>query len=587
MIKKSSNFLIPRVYLKKRVILLFAFLFLSFQVCYAQDTVARTDRHGGRLVLSATSDPNSFNAILAKETSTTTVTNYIFEGLTTTDTFSLKVKPNLAKEWDVSDDGLTWTFYLRDDVLWSDGKPFTSDDVIFTFNDLIYNPDIPSSASDIFNIEGKPFKVEKVDDLTVKFTLPLRYAPFLRGMGQSILPAHKLRRSVEEGKFNFTWGIDTDPSEIVGTGPYKLTEYHPGERLVFERNDKYWKKSSKGDDLPYIDKIIYIIVQNADTSLLKFMDGELDYYGLRGIDYPLLKPLEEKRRFTVYDVGPAFGTNFITFNQNTGSNPKTEKPFVDPVKLTWFRNLQFRKAVAHSIDKKKIIDILMNGLGYSQSSAMSPSAGFFYNAKVEIYDYDLKKAKEILEKAGFKDRNGDGIIEDKKGNDIKFNLYTNSGAVERVQIASIIRHDLQELGMKVNFLALEFNSIVDKLTSSFEWDSIILGLTGGIEPNFGKNVWISSGHLHLWFPRQKKPSTRWEKRLDRIFDLGVQELNEDKRKILYDEFQKIVSQKVPLVYTVLNSNIFAIRDKFGNLQPASYGGAFHNIEEIYVKPEYK
>jgi len=569
---------------------LFFLLILAFPFTFPQILCSQTEsesKYGGQIVLATTSDPKSFNDILAKETSTTAVTGYLFEGLTRTDPFTLKVKPNLAKEWSVSKDGLTWTFKLRSDVVWSDGHPFTADDVVFTFNDLIYNPDIPSSSKDIFSIEGKPFEVSKVDTHTVQFILPAKYAPFLRGMGQALLPKHKLEELVKEGKFNFTWGIDTDPKEIVGTGPFKLKEYHPGERLVFVRNPLYWKKSSQGDSLPYMEKIILLIVQNGDTSLLKFMDGELDYYGLRGVDYPLLKPLEKKRNFKIFDVGPAFGTNFITFNQNTGVNPKTNKPYVDPAKLSWFNDLKFRKAVAHAIDKKKIIDILMNGLGYPQDSAMSPSAGFFYSPNVELYSYDLSKAKELLTESGYKDRDGNGIIEDKEGNEVNFNLYTNSGAGERVQIAAIIRHDLQQLGIKVNFLALEFNSLVSKLTSTFDWEAIILGLTGGVEPHFGKNVWVSSGQLHLWSPRQEKPATAWEKRLDDIFDLGVQELDEDKRKKFYDEFQLIVSQKLPVIYTVLNSRILAIRNKFKNLKPTSYGGAFHNIEEIYIKEEYR
>ena len=159
-----------------------------------------SDKHGGQIVSSTTSDPKSFNAILAKETSSTLVTGMIFEGLTTTNAHTTKVEPHLAKSWEVSDDGLIWTFHLREDVKWNDGKPFSADDVVFTFNDLIYNPDIPSSAKDIFSIDGEPFAVEKVNQFAVQFTLPSRFAPFLRGMGQAILPKHKLKEIVDPGR---------------------------------------------------------------------------------------------------------------------------------------------------------------------------------------------------------------------------------------------------------------------------------------------------------------------------------------------------------------------------------------------------
>ncbi len=547
--------------------------------------VARADvpRYGGSLILSSTSDPKSFNDITAQETSTHTVTGNIFEGLTRLNAITLKVEPALAQSWEVSQDGRTWTFHLRPKVVWNDGQPFTADDVIFTFNDLIYNEDIVSSARDIFKIGDEIFKVEKVDDLTVRFILPVKFAPFLQSMSQSILPKHKLAKAVAEKKFNFTWGIDTPPAEIVGTGPFKLASYRPGERFVLVRNPLYWKQSASGQALPYLDRIIYLIVQNQDTAMLKFLDGEVDLISLRGFEYPMIKPRELKGNFTVYDSGPDFGSSFLVFNQNVGLNPKTQKPFVDPVKSKWFLDINFRRAIAHAIDKTKMIEILMNGLGYPQNSDMSQSAGFFYNPNVAIYEYDLIKAKKILSDSGYRDHDGDGVIEDSDGHPIEFNLFTNSGNVERVQIASIIRHDLQSLGMKVNFLSLEFNTLVTKLNATFDWDAIVLGLTGGIEPHFGKNVWHSTGGLHLWYPKQEVPATAWEKRVDEIFDQGVQELDENKRKALYDEFQVIISRQLPLIYTVLNSNLYAVRNKFGNLQPTSFGGAFHNIEEIYIK----
>ncbi len=544
------------------------------------------DKYGGQIVLSTSSDPKSFNAILAKETSTTLVTNMIFEGLTTTNAVTAQVEPHLAETWEVSPDGLIWTFHLRRNVKWHDGVPFTADDVTFTFNDLVYNPDIPSSARDIFTIDGQPFKVEKMGDFTVQFTLPTKFAPFLRGLSQEILPKHKLKHVVDEGKFNPMWGIDTDPKEIVGTGPFKLTKYLPAQRLIFTRNPNYWKKSDDGNPLPYLDKIIYLIVQNADVQLLKFMEGALDYYGMRGMDYPYLKPLETKRNFTIHDLGPATGSNFITFNLNSSKNPENNKPYVDPVKLLWFSNRNFRRAVAHAIDKEKIIEIVLNGLGYPQHSPIGPGAGFFHNPDVPQYNYDLEKARKILSREGFKDRDKDGILEDKDGNHIEFNLYTNSGSTERVDIAGIIRQDLEQLGMKVNFMALEFNSLVSKLTSTFEWHAIVLGLTGGIEPHFGKNVWDSSGGLHLWHPQQKIPSTPWEKRINELFLKGVQELDEARRKVYYDDFQIIVAKNLPVIYTSLNAKISALRNKFGNINPTNYGGVLHNLEEIFVWRKY-
>ncbi len=563
--------------------LFFFLFFLPVQDVSAESPAGLTPRHGGTMVLGASSDPKSFNAIIAKETTTTLVTSLIFEGLTRTNVFTLQPEPNLARSWDVDDTGRQWTFYLRKDVRWNDGQPFTADDVLFTFNDLIFNDKIPSSARDIFTIEGEPFQVVKLDDFTVRFILPKKFAPFLMSMGQAILPRHKLMSPVQNNEFSFTWGIDTPPEEIIGTGPFRLVRYQPGERLVFERNPFYWKKSEAGEPLPYIAKLIYLIIPSRDAMTLRFLDGELDYVDVRGKDYPLLKPLEQDRHFTLYDEGAAFGSQFLVFNQHLGRDPQSGRPFVDPVKLKWFTDVRFRRAVAHAVDKDRMIEILMNELGDPQHGPLSPAAGYFYNPDVPCYEYDLARAAGLLREAGFADRDQDGIIEDPDGNDVRFNLFTNSGNDARVQIAAILRHDLQQLGMEVNFLQMEFNTLVSKLNATHDWDAIVLGLTGGIEPHFGRNVWHSSGQLHMWHPRQDVPATPWEGRIDEIFEAGVQELDRAKRKALYDEWQRIVARQLPFIYTVLERNIFAVRNRFGNLRPNSYGGAFHNLEEIYIE----
>ena len=336
-----------------------------------------------------------------------------------------------------------------------------------------------------------------------------------------------------------------------------------------------------------MDELVILIVPSTDVELLKFMEGSMDYYDVRGMDYALLKPLEMKRNFTIYDMGPSMGSSFLTFNLNPGQNSKTGKPVVDPVKLGWFNNVEFRRAVAHAIDKDQMIKIVFNGLGYVQDSPISPGDGFFFNPNVQKYDYNLAEARAMLAQAGFIDRDHDGTVEDAQGHPVEFNIATNADNNERIDIASIIRHDLEELGINARLQPLEFNTLVGKLTSTFEWDAIVLGLTGGIEPHFGKNVWTSDGQLHMWNPRQEKPATAWEKEIDDLFSQGVQELDEDKRKVIYDQFQVVASEEIPVIYTVLSARLAGVRNKFGNLRPTNYGGVFHNIEEIYVKPEYR
>jgi peptide/nickel transport system substrate-binding protein len=328
---------------------------------------------------------------------------------------------------------------------------------------------------------------------------------------------------------------------------------------------------------------VYVVTADLNAVLLKFLQGEIDYYSAKGEDFPELKKAEAGADLTVYRLGPQTGSSFLIFNQNLSVDPKTGKTYVDPVKLAWFRNDNFRKAIAHVIDKENMVSIAMNGLGYPQVSPKTPAEGYFYNGDVVKYPYDPNKALEILEQEGFKKR-ADGFLEDAAGNLLEFSLVTNSGNNVRIKIAEIIRKDLKDLGVKVHFQVLEFNSIIQKIDNPpYDWDAILLGLTGGDEPNSGRNVWHSSSGLHMWYPRQPEPSTPWEARIDTIFDLGAMEMDRVKRKELYDEWQRIVAEKQPLIYTVLPERIECIWNKFGNVNPNMNSGLLHNLEYLYVK----
>jgi peptide/nickel transport system substrate-binding protein len=539
---------------------------------------------GGEITLSTVSDPKSFNPITSTESSTTEFTQHMFEGLTRTNGVTLLPEPNLADSWEVSADGLVWTFHIRPGILWSDSVPFTTADVVFTFNELVYNETInPNSSRDIFTVEGKKIKVTALDSANVQFTLPFPYAPFLRIMSQEILPKHQYAKLVKNKKFSTALSIQTKPSEIVGNGPFLLDTYISSQKVILKRNPLYWKKDKAGNSLPYLDRVVYKIVTDQNAELLQFKRGEVDFLYAKGEDFPGLKK-DETGQYTVYRLGPATGSSFLFFNQNTGSDSKTGKTYVDSVKLSWFRNVNFRKAVAHALDKENMVKIVMNGLGYPQWSPMTPSSGYFYNSKVTEYPYDIEKAKTILKSEGFADTDGDGFIEDKKGNIVEFSFITNSGNIVRGKIAEIIRKDLESLGMKVHFQLIEFNSLVQKIDNPpYEWDAILMGLTGGVEPHFGRNVWHSSGTLHMWYPRQQTPSTSWEAAIDSLFNFGVKEVDVEKRKAIYDQWQQIVSDELPLIYTVLPELIHCIWNRFGNLNPSLNGGLLHNLEFIYVK----
>jgi peptide/nickel transport system substrate-binding protein len=523
--------------------------------------------------LSTSSDPKSFNPIIAKETSTTLITGFIFEGLTKIDGITLEVKPLLAEKWEVDKTGKRWLFFLRKDVLWSDGEKFTANDVVFTFNELIYNEKIPTSSRDVFTIEGKKIKVRKIDDYKVEFILPEKFAPFLQLMTQEILPEHKLKKAVIENRFTSTWGVNENVENIVGTGPYKIKEYRPGEWIILEKNPYYWKKDKEGKKLPYIDRIVFLIIPDPNMAILKFRTGEIDVLSVRGQDYYILKPLEKIKNFTLYDVGPSLGSEFLSFNQNVDAK-------IPEYKKNWFCDINFRKAIAHSIDRDSIIKNVYNGFGTYQFGPMNSSCGFFYNDKIIKYSYDLSKAREFLSKSGFYWK--DEKLYDRYGNRVEFTIITNSNNFERVQIGNIIQNDLEKIGMKVNLLPVEFNTLVNKLSITKDWEAVIVGLTGGIEPHGGKNVWKSNGQLHFWNFNNKR-NYEWEKEIDLLFEEGTKYLEKEKRKKIYDRWQYLVSEYLPLIYTANSNVIYAVRNRFENLRVSVYGGVFHNIEELKIK----
>jgi peptide/nickel transport system substrate-binding protein len=469
----------------------------------------------------------------------------------------------LAERWEVDKTGTVWKFYLRD-AKWFDGKPVTADDVVFTYNQIYYNDSIPSSSRDVLTVEGKPFKVRKIDDKTVEFVLPKPFAVFLNAVGQPILPKHILEKAVKEGKFTSTWTVDTDPKEIVGTGPYRLVKYQQGQFVLYERNPYYWEKDQKGQQLPYILKIQSQIIKDPDVSLVKFLAGESDVYSVRPSDLPKLAENSKRGDFTVYNLGATPSTTFIVFNQNPNSP-------IPKYKLQWFQNEKFRQAISYAVDRVGIINMVYNGLAYPIYTAVTPAERRLFDENYyPKYPYDLKKAKDILLSIGFKEGK-DGFLYDSQGHKLSFTLITNAGNKEREAIGNIIKEDLKKIGIEVNFQGLDFNNLVSKLMSTYDFEAVIIGLTGSMDPYFGQNVWLSSGHMHMWYPKQKKPATDWEAKVDKLFNKAAVELDPVKRDNLYKEAFKIIGEKQPMIFIAAPEEMVAVKNKLKNVFPTVWG----------------
>jgi peptide/nickel transport system substrate-binding protein len=546
---------------------------------------------GGRLVITELGDPKTFNPITANETSSQDILRFMFASLLGFDVPTQRVEPGLAASWTNSPDGKTWTFKLRKNLRWSDGAPLTADDVVFTWNGVIYNPKIDNVMRDAFIIAGKKFTVTKVDDLTIQVVTPEIYAPFLEsfGSGVPILPQHILAKAVAEGTFLSTYGVSTKPENIVGSGPFRIRECKPAQYTLLERNPYFFEVDSNGQRLPYFDNIVFTVVPDMNAMSLRFLSGESDVDDfIYPYEYDRFKAESAKGRFQLLEPGIGLETAFLWFNENTNVDGNG-KPYVNPNKLKWFRNTKFRRACSYAIDREAIIKSIYSGRAIPNYGFVTPGNQKWYDPNIKTYPHDLAKARELLKEIGIEDRNGDGYVEDAEGHPIEFVLNTNTGNGAREKTAVLIANDLgkDKLGFKVVFQPIEFNTLINKIDVTYDYECVLLGLApgGSTDPADGMNVIKSNGFTHQWFPRQKAPSTDWEAQLDQLMDAQIKTLDFTERKKDYDQVQEILAEQVPMIFTVTPMYYAAIRSDIGNVRPTSlsYNRATWNAEELYFK----
>lgn len=542
---------------------------------------------GGELVSSTIGEgPKTFNPFNCKDNISALMSGIMYDGLLSSDPMTGQPTPKLAKSFSISSDGTTYTIKLRHGIKWSDGKPITADDVVFTWNDIIFAGLGDTSTRDSIVIDNKLPTVRKIDNYTVEFITPKPFAPFVRMLSTPIAPKHIFMPAVKKGNtyFDSFLSTNTKPKDFVISGAFKLKEYVPAQRVVFERNPNYYEINTKQQKLPYLDKLVYLIVGDLNNEVLKFEAKELDVISLQGSKVARYKSLEPHSDFKLYNLGPDTGTMYLSMNLNNRKDNKG-KYYVNTDKQTWFQDLNFRTAVDYAIDRKNMVLNIANGIGAPLFTPESLNS-IYLNKNLKPYDKNLDKSKELLKKSGFY-LDKKGKLFDKHGHRVEFDLYTNAGNTEREAIGVMVKQDLEDLGMKVNFKPIEFNSLVNKLVSTYDWDMVIMGLTGSpLEPNGGKNVWLSDGRLHMFNQRNpqegKAKILPWEKELDYLYTQGALATKFEDRKKYYDKYQEIVYKEKPMIYIYSPIRIVALRNKFKNIYPSSLGGITHNIEEIYI-----
>ena len=520
-----------------------------------------------QVLYSATiSDPKTFNPVLVTDAGSAGITGNLFEGLVRLNPVTTLPEPGLAEKWEIGEGGRSITFHLRKGVKWFDGEPFTSHDVVFTLH-VIYDPRVPNSERPILTIDGKPIQIEAPDAQTVKMTLPRPFAPLLYSIGFEILPAHIMEKALESGQFNRTWGIDTPPEKVIGLGPYRMTRYVPAQFIEFTRNPDYWMKDEQGGQLPKLKGQVSLIVQDQNAAYLRFLSGQTDVHSPRPEEVLDLRSKASTLNISLKDIGIDTGSLFFAYNRNP--RHYIHNGVTDP-KLNWFTDLNFLQALAHLIDKKSMVNLCFHGLGEPAVSEISPANKIFHNPDLKDYPYSPKRAEQLLEAAGYHLVKA-GVRVDPQGHPLEFNLTTNAGAAQREQMCAIFKQDLANLGIRVNYRPLEFTTLVEKLDSTFDWDCVLIGFTGTIEPNNGANFLRSSGNLHLWNPAEPTPATPWEAEIDRLLEQGTAEMDVQKRAPYYWRIQQILHDQLPIMETVRQQRFDAYKNSLLDYDPTVWG----------------
>lgn len=541
-------------------------------------TPDKDPKMGGTLYLALSGAPQSFNFYGTLDNNAYTVIGQMLVGLVEQHPVTNAIGPALAESWEVSPNNREVTFHLRD-VFWSDGVPVTSDDVIFTFKYFVMNSVARGNSIARFTIDNKLVEWEKIDDKTVKAVLPAPYAAFFTVLAPAyIYPSHALEGKFDKSKpdsVNDVWLTNTRASEIPANGPFMLVEYVTDQKVVMKKNPNYWKLDVYGNKLPYVDRLEYLVVSDAQVRLAKFMAGEIDYTAVSAKDFPTLKERElgggPFRVFLAEPTQPTPSPIHIAFNFDTENLKLREL----------FRTTQFRQAMEYAVDRERIIDEVYNGLAVFGGTPVLPANKAFYNPQIESIrrPFDLKKAAATLDKLGYKDVNGDGLREYPDGSKFEFVITVQSSPQEYQDVAYIFSQALESVGVKANLQILD-SSLTGQMFGAGNFEVGIRAFGNQPDPQLRKAIWQPGTQLYYWHRSTRNPETNepifenmfdWEKRVYEDFENGQVAMDQTLRKTFYDDWQVVYAEYLPVIFVVKGMNLYAANKLLGNVEQNAEG----------------
>ena len=485
------------------------------------------------------SEPKTFNPVLVAEDASDTI-RYLTGGvLMRLNRKSQQLEPELAKSWSISKDGRTITFKLREGVLFSDGTPFSANDVAFTMKQLM-DPELHSPTGDAFR-SGKGDVITRVNG---KHQIAIIFPAPVAGLAKLFDQVAIMSGSSPQ-------------KEKAVLGAFMVAEYKPGDFVLLKRNPNYWKKDASGRRLPYLESVRLDIQQNRDIELLRFRRGEIHL--INDLSPELFDRLAAETSGVTYDAGASMDSEFLWFNQ-------APKAAIPAYKLAWFRSANFRRAISSAINREDISRLVYGKHAQPAVGPVSPANQFWFNSKLKAQAFDRKAALDRLTQDGFH-LEGD-MLRDRQGNAVEFSIITNAGNKARERMAAVIQQDLAEIGVKVNVVTLDFPSLIDRMTQSFNYEACLLGLVNTeLDPNSQMTVWLSSGENHQWSPNQATPETPWEAEIDKLMRAQASTPDLKKRKQYFDRVQEIVWEQAPFIYLVNKNALCAISSAVRPAEP--------------------
>ncbi len=515
----------------------------------------RSLAQGGELRFCLHAEPKTFDPLKVDDDASGAI-RYLTGGvLVRENRQTQQLEPELALSWKVSNDGREISFRLRSGVSFSDGTPFSAEDVAYTVQQLM-DPALHSPTGDVFRSGAGSVETKVISQTQISIRFPAPVA------GLAALFDQVAIMSVRSPK-----------KEMAVLGPFMVADYKPGSSVVLNRNPYYWKTDAQGRKLPYLDSIHLDIQPNRDVELLRFKREELDL--INSLDSEYFDKVSASSPQVVHDAGPSLDSEQLWFNQ-------VAKAPIPGYKRNWFRSTAFRRAISQAINRDDLSRVVYHGHAQPALGPFSPANKFWFNANLKPQIYSPETALKALQGEGFRMENG--TLKDKEGNEVVFSIITNAGNKQRERMAVLIQDDLQKIGIHVNVVTLDFPSLIERMTQTFDYEAIILGLTNvDLDPNNEMNVWLSSSENHQWNPSQKTPETEWEAEIDRLMREQASAADLNKRKEAFDRVQEIVAEQQPFIFLINKNALSAVSTSVRGAAPVIlWPQTYWNAESLMV-----